>query len=185
MRAFVFIPMGLAVLSVLYPAVFTKTASAPAQSARAVPVSAPVATNAFSKQYPLCQQYVDRVGYHAKRVGISPNLLMGLIIYESIGCQSSVISYAGAVGLGQVMPSDNTKMPKYNLKGRPTTAQLKDPEINITWSANILAAALKAYPTKALGLARYNGSAGTAAGVAYANRVIEMEARVASLGAYK
>jgi len=125
------------------------------------------------------------VGYHADRVGIRRSLLLAVIIYES-GCRATVISGAGAVGLGQVMPSDNRVSAKYNISGRPTTAQLMDPETNLFAAANILAGALRAYAgNEANGLARYNGSAGTAAGQRYAQMVYATEAQVVAWGVYR
>src|SRR4030042_1455251 len=89
-----------------------------------------------------------------------PNSLYAALIEVESGGQPKVVSWAGAVGLGQVMPSDPTVDPQHfdwltaaaakqtaaemerafraMFSDRPTTAQLKVPCINIAWGAQIL-----------------------------------------------
>jgi soluble lytic murein transglycosylase-like protein len=91
--------------------------------------------------------------------GIPVSLYAGLIEVES-GGRPEVISWAGAVGLGQVMPSDPVVDPAHfswlspedarttaaNMThdfrglfaGRPTTEQLRVPCVNIAWGTIIL-----------------------------------------------
>lgn len=95
--------------------------------------------------------------------GIPVSLEAGLIEVES-GGRPEVVSWAGAVGLAQVMPSDpivdwrhfcwlsesdarataDQMMQQYRrlFADRPTTAQLKVPCVNIEWGCRILQTAL-------------------------------------------
>jgi soluble lytic murein transglycosylase-like protein len=139
-------------------------------------VTTTVNSSEIAKHFPRCVPYLERIRQEANRVGVRPNMFLGLIIYES-GCNPNAISKAGAVGLGQVMPD-------YTIKGRPSTAALKDPDFNLMWSANILRGSLNLYSgCEAQGLSRYNGSAvkgcaQTAAGKRYSDMVYTMEAKV-------
>ena len=70
----------------------------------------------------------------------SLSLWAALIDAES-GGRPHVISPAGAVGLGQVMPSDYAGYSprlKQMFRDRPTTAALLDPRTNLQWSLRIL-----------------------------------------------
>jgi soluble lytic murein transglycosylase-like protein len=91
--------------------------------------------------------------------GIPISLMAGVVEVES-GGQPEVVSWAGAVGLGQVMPSDPAVDPRHfdwlttaaanetaqemehsfraMFSDRPTTAQLKIPCVNLAWAAQIL-----------------------------------------------
>jgi len=130
-----------------------------------------VNSSVIVKHYPKCVPYLERIRQEANRVGVRPNMFLGLIIYES-GCNTNAVSSAGAVGLGQVMPDTA-------IRGRPSATALREPNFNLKWSADILRGALNLYKgNEAMGLARYNGSAGSAAGQRYANMVYTMEAKV-------
>lgn len=132
-----------------------------------------VNSSVIVKHYPKCVPYLERIRQEANRVGVRPNMFLGLIIYES-GCNTNAVSSAGAVGLGQVMPDTA-------IRGRPSATALREPNFNLKWSADILRGALNLYKgNEAMGLARYNGSAGSAAGQRYANMVYTMEAKVKS-----
>ncbi len=68
------------------------------------------------------------------------SLWAALIEAESSG-RADAISPAGAVGLGQVMPSDYaayTPALRAMFRDRPTTAALLDPRTNLEWSLRIL-----------------------------------------------
>jgi len=91
--------------------------------------------------------------------GIPISLYAALIEVES-GGQPAIVSWAGAVGLGQIMPSDPVVDPAHfdwltpaaaketaaemqrsfraMFSDRPTTAQLKLPCVNIAWGTQIL-----------------------------------------------
>ena len=166
---------GMLIPPLMGAAVLAISTLLPVPSSKADPVKAITTTKVNSsviiKHYPACVPYLERIKQEANRIGVRPNMFLGLIIYES-GCNTNAISRAGAVGLGQVMPD-------YTIKGRPSTTALKEPNLNLKWSADILRGALNLYKgNEAMGLARYNGSAGSAAGQRYANMVYTMEARV-------
>lgn len=85
----------------------------------------------------------------AEAAGIPPQLFLGLIQTES-GFTAGLVSRAGAIGLGQVMPVW-ARNPEYSAAiGMPglTVEALHDPETNLTAAARILASELK----------RFNGS---------------------------
>ena len=70
------------------------------------------------------------------------SLWAALIHAESAG-NPAAVSPQGAVGLGQVMPSDfagYTTRLRAMFRGRPTTAALLDPRTNLRWSLRILIA---------------------------------------------
>ena len=70
------------------------------------------------------------------------SLWAALIHAESAG-HPAAVSPQGAVGLGQVMPSDfagYTTRLRAMFRGRPTTAALLDPRTNLRWSLRILIA---------------------------------------------
>ena len=73
-------------------------------------------------------------------------LLAGIIKAESGFNASSINKTSGAVGLGQVMPSDS-HIGNYDriFAGRPTTPQLLDPATNIDWAARILSGPYQKY----------------------------------------
>ena len=171
---------GMLIPPLMGAAVLAISTLLPVPSSKVDPVKAITTTKVNSsviiKHYPACVPYLERIRQEANRIGVRPNMFLGLIIYES-GCNTNAISRAGAVGLGQVMPD-------YTIKGRPSTTALKEPNFNLMWSANILRGALSAYKgCEAQGLARYNGSAGkgctmTNLGQNYSRMVYVMEAKV-------
>lgn len=61
------------------------------------------------------------------------NLVMGVIWVES-ACKPRVVSWAGAVGLMQVMPRETG----YQFRDRPTAIQLTVIETNVQWGSYIL-----------------------------------------------
>jgi len=71
--------------------------------------------------------------------GIAISRCAGVMLVES-GGQHAAISSAGAVGLMQVMPSDNSVDPSYDrwFADRPTTEQLKIPCVAVAWGCAIL-----------------------------------------------
>lgn len=111
---------------------------------------------------------------YAMHYGIDPDLLAALITVESSG-DPNAVSYAGAVGLMQVMPYHPTRFP-----GRPPASHLYDPENNLAWGGRILASELEWADgdlTLALG-AYYDGQARSLAGWArtraYAEKVLAL-----------
>ena len=97
-------------------------------------------------------QYRDLIEQAAKKYGLDPSILAGLIQFESGGNPSAVNKDSGATGLGQVMPREA------GFSGRPSRQELLDPATNIEWSARILADGIKRYGTVEQGLAAYLGA---------------------------
>lgn len=87
----------------------------------------------------------------ARRHRLAPSLIAGLVEIESVGVPDAV-SRAGAVGLGQIMPSPL-------IAGRPTADELRNPATNVEWTCRILAANRTRLGTQAGALAAYYGAA--------------------------
>lgn len=97
-----------------------------------------------SKQYPpTILQWCDLITHYAERRGLPPDLVAALIWQES-GGNPLAYSRSGAVGLMQVMPHDGLAA-SFNcvngpcFKDRPSTAELKDPEFNVSYGTKMLA----------------------------------------------
>lgn len=91
-------------------------------------------------------RYTDYIRYFAALNYTSAGLVAAVMDWESGGDNSPrvsghpcVLSSAGAVGLMQVMPSDNWIRPDLSIPGRPTTLQLCNVVTNIAWGVAILA----------------------------------------------
>ena len=89
----------------------------------------------------------------ARRYKLSPQLLAGLVAYES-GGNPTIRSKAGAVGLGQVMPREAGAQ----FRGRPTARELEDPATNLEWAARILSEGITRWGTVEQGLGAYLGT---------------------------
>jgi soluble lytic murein transglycosylase-like protein len=80
---------------------------------------------------------------YAREAGLSPDLIAALILQESEG-NPNAYSHSGAVGLMQVMPRDGLAA-SFRCRGgpcfqdRPTIAELKDPEFNVSYGTRMLA----------------------------------------------
>jgi hypothetical protein len=88
-------------------------------------------------------QWCIFISTYASKNGLDPNLVAALIWQES-GGNSQAISGSGAVGLMQVMPQDGQAANFMCANGpcfssRPSTAQLLDPEFNISYGTRMLA----------------------------------------------
>lgn len=98
----------------------------------------------------------------AEAAGIPPQLFLGLIQTES-GFTAGLVSRAGALGLGQVMPIW-ARNPEYSAAiGMPglTVEALQDPETNLTAAARILGSELKRFGGSwELAAMAYNAGAG-------------------------
>lgn len=109
---------------------------------------------------------------YAAQYQIDPDLVAAVMTVESSG-NPNAVSYAGAVGLMQVMPYD-----PYRFPNRPAAAKLYDPDFNVAWGLRILADELewaRGDVFKAL-MAYYDGRARAEAGLprtqAYAQEVM-------------
>ena len=108
------------------------------------PVWDPAGECAISSSFPQdVRQWCDPIMFYALQYDLHPDLLAALIWQES-GGNSEAYSRSGAVGLMQVMPRDG-KAASFNcingpcFADRPSTADLWDPEYNISYGAGLLA----------------------------------------------
>jgi soluble lytic murein transglycosylase-like protein len=88
-------------------------------------------------------QWCSIISTDSEQYSLDPNLVAALVWQES-GGNPQAISGSGAVGLMQVMPQDGQAMSFMCANGpcfssRPTTAQLLDPEFNVTYGTRMLA----------------------------------------------
>lgn len=120
----------------------------------------------ISGSYPeSIQQWCGQIERYASENSIDPNLISAVMLQESAG-KANAYSKDGAVGLLQVMPRDGLAS-NFMCPGgpcfsdRPSTAQLFDPDFNISYGTQMLAdlvaqygdvrEALKAYGPKDVG----------------------------------
>ena len=88
-------------------------------------------------------QWCGLITVYAENNNLSPDLIAGLIWYES-GGNPLAYSRSGAVGLMQVMPRDGLAANFMCANGpcfarRPTIAELQDPEFNLEYGTRMLA----------------------------------------------
>jgi soluble lytic murein transglycosylase len=109
--------------------------------------------------------YRDMIEERARETGIDPALFYGLIRTES-AFTADIVSWAGAVGLAQLMPETALDMagrlsrrggPDYIREGR---VELRDPGINLHLGALYLAYLNERMETPMLALLAYNGGMG-------------------------
>ncbi len=101
--------------------------------------------------------YAREVHAAAAEHGLDPNLLFAVMRVESV-YQPRIVSYAGAIGLTQIMPrtgqliADALEAPDF------TPADLLDPETNLKFSAWYLASLIRRFDGRLpLAIASYNG----------------------------
>lgn len=104
-------------------------------------------------------RWCDIIEKYAQKRSIDPNLVAAIIWHESRG-NPNAISYCGAVGLMQVIPSDNGGKCGTGFPGRPSTAELKDPDFNVKTGTQILISNYMRYRTWAAAIQHY-GPAGS------------------------
>jgi hypothetical protein len=98
-----------------------------------------------SQSFPITiLQWCELITEYANRRGLDPDLLAALILQES-GGDLLAYSHSGAVGLMQVMPRDGlaasfTCPDGPCFQNRPTRAELENPEYNIDYGTELLAA---------------------------------------------
>jgi soluble lytic murein transglycosylase-like protein len=90
--------------------------------------------------------YVGMITDAATRAGVEPSLLAGLVWVES-GFRPEVVSSAGAIGLGQLMPATAA-----SLGVDPT-----DPAANLNGAARMMRGLIDQFGDVHLALAAYNG----------------------------
>ena len=93
----------------------------------------------------------------ANRYGLDPNLLLAVMRVES-AYQKHIVSYAGAVGLMQIMPRTGQLIAHALGHDDFTPADLLDPRVNLDFAAWYLASLLQRFDGHLpLAIAAYNG----------------------------
>jgi soluble lytic murein transglycosylase len=93
----------------------------------------------------------------AMRHGLDPNLLLAVMRVES-AYQKHIVSYAGAVGLMQIMPRTGQLIAYALGQDDFTPADLLDPRVNLEFAAWYLASLLERFDGHLpLAIAAYNG----------------------------
>jgi soluble lytic murein transglycosylase len=111
--------------------------------------------------YPLA--FRPTVQKHCETVGLDPDLLQALMREES-ALDPQALSWAGALGLTQLMPYTAKAVARRLKIGNLTTSRLLDPEVNIRIGSAYLADLVKKWEgTPELALASYNAGAGAVA----------------------
>jgi soluble lytic murein transglycosylase len=93
----------------------------------------------------------------AERHGLDPNLLLAVMRVESV-YQRRIVSYAGAVGLMQIMPRTGRHIAQELGLDDYTTADLLEPRVNLSFAAWYLASLIDRFEGRLpLAIAAYNG----------------------------
>ena len=93
----------------------------------------------------------------AKRYGLDPNLLLAVMRVES-AYQKHIVSYAGAVGLMQIMPRTGQLIAHALGHDDFTPADLLDPRVNLEFAAWYLTSLIRRFDGRLpLAIAAYNG----------------------------
>lgn len=114
-------------------------------------------SGSFSVAGPRPRAYEDLVEAAAARHGVEPELLWAVMRVESI-YNPRIISYAGAIGLMQIMPRTGALIASGQGREGYTTDQLLDPATNIDMAAWYLASLIERFDGRLpLAIASYNG----------------------------
>ena len=147
-----------------------EAATLAAQQVRSIPVATPrpgFAGAWASGLPPAGRAWAPSIERAALRAGVDPALLASLVWAES-GFDPGVVSHAGAIGLGQLMPG--------------TAAGLGvdpwNPEQNLDGAARYLAEQLDRFGSPELALAAYNAGPGRVAAAGGIPRIAETQAYV-------
>ena len=101
--------------------------------------------------------YSDLVEAAAARHGLDPNLLFAVMRVESV-YQEHIVSYAGAIGLAQIMPRTGTLIAHELGRENFQTSDLLDPATNLEFAAWYLRSLIDRWDGHvALAIASYNG----------------------------
>ncbi|MBX3246175.1 MAG: transglycosylase SLT domain-containing protein [Myxococcales bacterium] len=105
----------------------------------------------------LPRAYEAEVEEAARRHGVDPNLLFAVMRVESV-YQKEIVSYAGAIGLCQIMPRTGTLIARAQGRDDFTTADLLDPNVNLDFAAWYLRSLIERFEGRLpLAIASYNG----------------------------
>lgn len=111
----------------------------------------------FDVSGPRPRAYEDIVEAAARRHGVEPELLFAVMRVESV-YNPRIISYAGAVGLMQIMPRTGTLIARARRQDDFTVDRLLEPEVNIDMAAWYLASLIERFDGRLpLAIASYNG----------------------------
>ena len=88
-------------------------------------------------------QWCEMITFYADQNNLDPKLIAAVMLQES-GGNKDAYSASGAVGLMQVMPRDGIAAQFMCINGpcfasRPTSAELSDPEFNVSFGSKMLA----------------------------------------------
>lgn len=115
----------------------------------------------FRIAYPLA--YRDLVERHARSFQVPPDLLQALMREES-SLDPNIVSWAGAIGLTQLMPATAQAVATSLKLGRVSPASLRDPDLNVRLGSSYLGSLLKRWKgNPALASASYNAGPGAVA----------------------
>lgn len=115
----------------------------------------------FRIAFPLA--YRDLIERHAETYGVPADLMQALMREES-SLDPQVVSWAGAVGLTQLMPSTAQAVARQLKLGKPSVAELRDPDLNVRLGTAYLGQLLTRWKgNPALATASYNAGPGAVA----------------------
>src|SRR5690606_27265557 len=105
----------------------------------------------------LPRAYARSVEEAARRHGLDPNLLFAVMRGASV-YQKEIVSYAGALGLCQIMPRTGAVIASAKGDADYTTAWLLDPDVNLDYAAWYLRSLIERFDGHLpLAIASYNG----------------------------
>jgi soluble lytic murein transglycosylase len=111
----------------------------------------------FGLTGPRPRAYEDLVEAAAERHGIEPELLFAVMRVESV-YNPRIISYAGAIGLAQIMPRTGRLIAQSLGRDDFTIDQLLEPEVNLEFAAWYLSSLIERFDGRVpLAVASYNG----------------------------
>jgi len=114
-------------------------------------------SHSFDVAGPRPRAFADLVEASAARHGVDPELLWAVMRVESI-YNPRIISYAGAIGLMQIMPRTGTLIAYAQGRTDFTVDELLDPATNIDMAAWYLASLIERFQGRIpLAIASYNG----------------------------
>jgi len=117
---------------------------------------------------------VDKIFFQAEaQLGIPKGIFWEIVWTES-RCKPFEVGASGEIGLGQIIPSDDTRYPSSWFNDRPLAKDLLNPQTNARWTVNILYGYLKTCKKElACALAMYNeGTKPGKKGYTYAWQII-------------
>lgn len=101
--------------------------------------------------------FAAEVAAAARQFDVDPNLLWAVMRVESV-YQPRIVSYAGAIGLMQIMPRTGRLIAERMGRDRFTTAQLLDPQTSLDFAAWYLHSLIERFDGHVpLAIAAYNG----------------------------